>query len=388
MNRTKQIASLVLVFFAGVFMGARTTLNNGILVSDLDANNHKITNLSVDQQYPGTANVADNSILNIKIASNAAILQSKLNLNGVIPTAWLGSTSTTAAQGNLVELLANKAANNGYAGLDGAGKVTTGELPTNIPTGWLGVTSTTAAQGNLVELLSRKAQVNGYASLDSGGKIPVGQLPDSAGVGTVTSVGMTVPSILTLSGSPVTTSGTLAVSLTNAAAVSWFGNPTAPAAVPIFNTTALPIALIPSLDTAKITTGTLAAARLPVMIGVGGSHAIGAVPDPGASGTATDYLARDATYKAIPGVSSYQPVIPQVAMPASTNTTGARTITITSLSVPGSAIFYNKSDDALGFRPYTGSITVQPEQYVDSYAAKAGYTNSTMRRYTNPNTAP
>lgn len=61
------------------------------------------------------------------------------------------------------------------------------------------------------------------------------------GGGTVASVGMTVPSGLTVTGSPVTTSGTLAV--------TWSGT--------------IPSAQIPSLDASKVTTGTFAAARIP-----------------------------------------------------------------------------------------------------------------------------
>lgn len=61
------------------------------------------------------------------------------------------------------------------------------------------------------------------------------------GGGTVASVGMTVPTGLTVTGSPVTTSGTLAV--------SWSGT--------------IPSAQIPSLDASKIATGTFSSARIP-----------------------------------------------------------------------------------------------------------------------------
>jgi hypothetical protein len=39
-------------------------------------------------------------VLDADVASNAAIAQSKLNLNGNIPAGWLGTSSTTAAAGN------------------------------------------------------------------------------------------------------------------------------------------------------------------------------------------------------------------------------------------------------------------------------------------------
>ena len=50
-----------------------------------------------------------------------------------------------------------------------------------------------------------------------------------------------------------------------------------------------------------ITSGTLAAARLPVMAGSGASHAAGAVPDPGATAGTTRYLREDGTWNAPPG---------------------------------------------------------------------------------------
>ena len=53
----------------------------------------------------------------------------------------------------------------------------------------------------------------------------------------------------------------------------------------------------------NITSGTIPAARLPVFIASGGSHAKGAVPDPGASSGTTHFLREDATW-AIPPTSA------------------------------------------------------------------------------------
>jgi hypothetical protein len=47
---------------------------------------------------------------------------------------------------------------------------------------------------------------NGVATLDSSGKVPAGQLS-----GVVTSVAATVPSFLSITGSPITSSGTLVI---------------------------------------------------------------------------------------------------------------------------------------------------------------------------------
>jgi len=74
-----------------------------------------------------------------------------------------------------------------------------------------------------------------------------GTLSGSTGTGSVTSVAMTVPSIFSLSGSPITTSGTLAVSLASQSANTIFAGPTTgSAATPAFR--ALVAADIPSLS--------------------------------------------------------------------------------------------------------------------------------------------
>jgi hypothetical protein len=81
----------------------------------------------------------------------------------------------------------------------------------------------------------------------------------TANLGTVTSVGLSLPSILTVSGSPVTTSGTLSATLASQTANTVFAAPNGSAGAPTFR--ALVTADIPSLDASKITTGTLAVAN-------------------------------------------------------------------------------------------------------------------------------
>jgi lysophospholipase L1-like esterase len=51
-----------------------------------------------------------------------------------------------------------------------------------------------------------------------------------------------------------------------------------------------------ALSAANVTSGTLSAARLPVMGASGSSHAVGAVPDPGATAGTTRYLREDGTW--------------------------------------------------------------------------------------------
>ena len=83
----------------------------------------------------------------------------------------------------------------------------------------------------------------------------------TANTGTVTSVGLSLPSIFSVSGSPVTTSGTLTGTLaTQSANLVWAGPSTGSPAAPTFR--ALVSADIPGLDASKITSGTFADGRI------------------------------------------------------------------------------------------------------------------------------
>lgn len=81
--------------------------------------------------------------------------------------------------------------------------------------------------------------------------------------GTVTSVALSAPTIFSVAGSPVTSSGTLDINLVSQASNLVFAGPVSGAtpALPTFR--ALVAADIPSLDAAKISSGTVASARLP-----------------------------------------------------------------------------------------------------------------------------
>jgi hypothetical protein len=241
------------------------SLENGLLTTDLDCQFNNLINLGgLDPLPPGLVRdddprlsderiPMDGSVTDIKVAPAAAIVQSKLNLNGVIPPAWLGTTSTKAAKGSDAEYKSNK-----------------------------GVAS-------------------GYASLDGTGKVPVGQLPALAGTGTVTSVGLALPAAhFTITGSPVTSSGTLTAAWTSILGPCWFGVQLGTANPPAFHTGAIPLGLVPNLPAAQVNSGIFDPARLPVAVyGVG--HAKGVIPDPGdATGDPNQYLARDMTFKTTP----------------------------------------------------------------------------------------
>ena len=117
-----------------------------------------------------------------------------------------------------------------------------------------------------------------------------------AGSGTVTSVAMTVPSgLLTITGTPITSSGTLAVGLVNQLANTVFAGPVSGAeSVPTFR--ALVSDDIPNLDASKIASGTLSVSRG----GTGATTLTGLVIGNGTSaftsvsGTANQLLRRNA----------------------------------------------------------------------------------------------
>jgi hypothetical protein len=328
-------------------------IEQGELNSDLDADFHDL--LNVNEMIPAPINVviegdprlADarhpllGSVINESVADDAAIVQSKLNLNGGIPAGWLGTT---------------------------AGK---------------------AAQGDLAEYVAHKSQPNGYASLNSSGKVPVAELPLGAGAGTITSIGITMPAQFNVTGSPVTSAGVITIAWVNVPDGSWFGNSSGSSAAPVFSTSPIPVSLVPGLDAAKIVSGSLDPARLPLAVGVGVSHAAGTVPDPGATGSAFDYLARDMTFKPIPVFGpGYQP---KVSDPLLTINTGPEPyiVEIHSL-VDGASLFYSIDSSSGGFQPIEDGSQIQlfSGHVVYAYGALAGYTNSNIVNMPAPSVPP
>jgi len=324
-------------------------IDNGILLTDLDANHFSILNIGSitppppnlvatdDPRLTDSRTPLDGSVSDASVSGSASIVQSKINFNGTIPPSWLGTDDTHAAQGDLVEYLTNKGIPGGYAGLDGTGKV------------------------------------------------PVGQLPDDIGTGTVTSVDLVMPADFTVAGNPVTGTGTITVDWATVPDGTWFGNSAGVSAVPSFNTGPITESMVPPLPASKITTGTIDTARLPAAVGIGPSSSSGIVPDPGAVGDPTDYLGRDMLYHSVPSIGpNYQPQVPSPVLTIAGTGIPDATITVSN-DLPHTAFFYRISPDTdYAEMPTSMTVKVLSGQTLDVYGAKAGYNNSDIASYSQP----
>lgn len=161
-----------------------------------------------------------------------------------------GNTTTTARFLRQVGDGTNSAAPTW--GLITAADISSGVLP--IANGGTGASTGNTALNNL---LPPQSTFGGYALVTDGTNV---SWVNVSGVGTVTSVGLSMPALFSVANSPVTGSGTLTVTLTTQVANTIFSGPTTGAdAAPTFRS--LVAADIPSLDTGKLTTGTLGVAR-------------------------------------------------------------------------------------------------------------------------------
>ncbi len=188
----------------------------------------------------------------------------------------------------------------------------------------------TTATGNLQQI-SGLGSSNQVLTSNGPSALPTWQNA-AGGSGTVTSVAMTVPSFLSVTATPITTSGTFAVTLSGTALPIANGGTSKTTANAAFNAlspmatlgdieyeNATPAAAVLSGNTTTTkefltSTGasgaatapvwaTIAGSDVPVFIKSGSTHAVGAVPDPGSTAGTTRYLREDATWVA-PGGSS------------------------------------------------------------------------------------
>src|SRR5215475_4954978 len=103
----------------------KRAIDNGLLNTDLDANNLFIRNVrslfpipvdmvdTNDIRMTNPRAVLDGTVVNDSIALGAGIVQSKLSLTGTVPPSFTGIDG--AARGDLVQPLTEKGAVNGYA---------------------------------------------------------------------------------------------------------------------------------------------------------------------------------------------------------------------------------------------------------------------------------
>ena len=234
--------------------------------SDLDKPISTATQTALNAKQPLDADLTSIAALSgtfgllKKTANNSYTIDTNTYLTEIT------STDVTDALGFTPENAANKGVNNGYASLDGGGKVPSSQLPSyvddvievanyaSLPTTgetgkiyitldtnkiyrwtgsvyvevsssaavWGGITGTLSNQTDLQTALDAKQDdLNGTGFVKASGTTisydNTVYYPDSnpdgytSNLGTVTSVALTVPSAFSVSGSPITSSGTLAI---------------------------------------------------------------------------------------------------------------------------------------------------------------------------------
>ena len=122
------------------------------------------------------------------------------------------SIPTTASQTNWDTAYTNRITSLTVTGSSGASTLTSNTL--NVPTYTLTGLGGQPLATNLTSLAALSFVSTSFVKMTASGTFALDTTVYTSNTGTVTSVGMTVPTGLTVSGSPITTSGTLAISLT------------------------------------------------------------------------------------------------------------------------------------------------------------------------------
>lgn len=324
-------------------------LDNAVLLNDLDANAQRILNAGEESIFEGSG---------LLVSSDQRLADQRLILDGSVSNASVA----------------------GDAGIDQSKLLLDGDLPAN----YLGTAKQKAAKGSLYQPVADKGAPEGYAPLDGDGRLPAGNYPFSSG-GTVNEIRFSMPEDdFTVATPVVTLDGSLEALWNSKPGPCWFGVPPTSelsGAVPRFNFTPIDPDMVPALDVSKIESGMFHVEQLPAALGVGAEHALGVVPDTGETGDPGDYLARDMTYRRFRRSVSYQPNLSKPVVNIVFYSGGNAYLSIISLS--GAKLFYRVDFDGT-FAPVAGSIVVPTGSIVEAYAAKPGYNTSDFTQFTIP----
>jgi hypothetical protein len=172
-------------------------------------------------------------------------------------------------------------------------------------------------------------------------------------VGTVTSVGLILPGIFTVSGSPVTSIGTLTASLASQTANLIFASPNGTVGSPVFR--ALANADIPNLDWGKITTGKpITLAGYGITDAMSTSHAANSITVANISNWTSAFSWGD---HAVAGYAKYPTQTGNGGKYLTTNGTTTSWATLATVAVTGS---YNDLTDKPAFDGTFASLTGKP----------------------------
>lgn len=211
------------------------------------------------------------------------------SLTGVVTltAASVGAETSAGAQAKVDVLaatvvpLTQKGANNGVATLDGSGKIPSGQLPTGSGVtsvnGQSGAVTLTAADVSAVPT-SQKGAASGVATLDGSTLVPVAQIPGLAAT-KITSGTLDVARVPTGTSSttvslgnhthtyPVSSvnsqTGVVVLAAADVGALATSARGAASGVASLDSSTLVPVAQIPDLSAAKITSGTLGTGRIP-----------------------------------------------------------------------------------------------------------------------------
>jgi hypothetical protein len=290
------------------------------------------------------------SVTDESVSNHAAIVQSKLNLDGEMPQPWFAPDPNIdapgpqyyATRGDRAEFLSRKGAPNGYAAVDNNLRL----LPINVTQG--------AGLGTVSEVLFDFPEhfdvTNVVTGSVSSSEAKSKDIPDNSWFGTYGDIGM----------GPVMSSGL----------------------IPEFHVEQFPVELIPPLNGEKFTTGQFPPETLPVAK-YGIDHGSGIVPDPGEFGDPEEYLARDMTYRHFDATHFYQPTVQSPTITVISVQGGTATITIR-ITLPGSFLFYRMGRPSFLECPPEFTVHVPLGTLIEAYSAKEGYKNSAIVSYVPP----